>query len=121
MKLDKHFVEGAAHTRLLLAVCLLVSLGQVEVAYEGVVDEGLENNAHEARLAHVVETAQAYGAAGEKGGVADYELVVFGRGRVFVLALLAYISGSANTRRRDMPTRYAHPFGASGFPGPHRR
>jgi hypothetical protein len=78
MELDEHLIQRTAYARLFLALRRLVTFGEVEVSDEGVVHKGLQDNGHEACLAHVVQAAEADGAAGEEGRVADYELVVRG-------------------------------------------
>lgn len=65
-------------------------LGEVEVPYEGIVYQSLQHHAHEARLSHVVEPAEANRSTGKEGGVAYGHLVVLGGGHVFDLALFAY-------------------------------
>jgi hypothetical protein len=89
MEFGKHLVQGAANTSFPFAVCLLMSFGEIEIAYEWVVHQCLQYDAHETGLAHVIETAEANSATGKEGRVGDYHFVLFGRGRVFILALLA--------------------------------
>jgi hypothetical protein len=89
VKLHKHFVQCTAYAGFLLAVARFVSFTKVEVSDEGVVYKGLEDNAHETCLPHVVETSKACRSTGEEGGVADDELVLIGRDHVIVFAFLA--------------------------------
>lgn len=54
-ELGEDFVHGAGHAVCCCAFFRFVSVGEVEVAYEGVVDEGLEDDGHEAGGPHVEE------------------------------------------------------------------
>ena len=90
MELDEYLVQRTANAGLLFTIHLLMPFGQIEIAYEGVMHQRLQHHTHEARLAHVIEPSEANGAAGEEGRIVDDELVFFGRGRIFILALLAY-------------------------------
>ena len=55
MELDDHLIERTAYARLSLTIGSFVSLRQKEVPYERIVYNGLQYNAHKARLSHVVE------------------------------------------------------------------
>ena len=90
MELNKHFVQCAADTRFLLAFAGFVPFGKIVIAYEWIVYQGLEYDAHEAGLTHVVKASEAYRAAREEGGVVDDELDLVGGRRIFVFTLFAY-------------------------------
>lgn len=83
-ELGEDFVHGARHAVRLRAFLGPVSVGEVEVAHERVVDEGLENDRHEAGAAHVEEAPKASGAAGRSGRVGFDVFEVFGGGTVAV-------------------------------------
>ena len=85
-KFREDVVERATRAGLALAVARSVALGKVECADEGVVDDGLEDDGHEAGLAHVVEATEACDGARGGGGVGGEEafsvFVRFGVGGV---------------------------------------
>lgn len=66
--------------------------GEVEGTNEGVVDQGLEDNRHEACLTHVVETTKAFGTAWCRCGIGGENLAVDVGHEDGVLALLALLS-----------------------------
>ena len=69
-----------------------MSFGEIEIPYEWIVNQSLEDDAHEARLAHVVKASEANGATGEKGRVVDDKFVLFGGGWIFESTFLSYMS-----------------------------
>lgn len=83
-KLGEDFVHGAGHAVCLGAFLGLVSVGEVEIAHERVVDEGLQDDRHEAGAAHVKKAAKAGGATRRGGRVGFYVFEVFGGGTVVV-------------------------------------
>ena len=66
--------------------------GEIEGANEGVVDQGLEDNRHEACLTHVVESAKAFGSARCRCGICSENLAVDVGNEDGVFALLALLS-----------------------------
>lgn len=68
-EVSEDVVQSTRSARLPLAVFLSVAFGEVEGSNDGVVDERLEDDGHEARLAHVIESSQSCSSTRSCGGV----------------------------------------------------
>jgi len=64
-----------------------VAVGEEEGPNHGIVQQGLEDDAHEARVAHVIETSQPDGPTGRMTSVGSDLAMVFGGEKLVKLSL----------------------------------
>lgn len=101
-ELGEYFIHDAGHAVCLRAIFGFVPVGEVEIADERVVDEGLQDDRHETGTAQVKKTAKAGGAARRGGRVAFYVSEVFGGVTMVVSApaLASWIAEPLESQRQ---------------------